>query len=304
MISIAFWVGLVAAILALWFSGLFDEAWEGFRGARLIPLIAVVLVGMALPIVHAFRWMVVMRSLGFEIRAVEAADITVSSALLNYASPGFVGASAKAILANRSTAVPMRQSALSIGFEHSLDLFLMVTTSSIAILILGPSRFRGAVRPVEDQVSVLTVIITVGVIAILTTAVLKFNLLAYFRQLLHTIETLGRKVDGRAVVLLTFAYWFLQVMVVGLLFWSLNLTLSLLDIFAIATVPTLAGMLAPVPGGVGVREAMIVALTTVTEIGAGTLLTLAILQRVLLVASLPLSLAVLRIVRRMIPDTE
>jgi uncharacterized membrane protein YbhN (UPF0104 family) len=60
----------------------------------------------------------------------------------------------------------------------------------------------------------------------------------------------------------------------------------------------LAGMLAPVPGGVGVREAVIVALTTVTGVSAGTLVTLAIIQRVLLVSALPLSLGVLRLARR------
>ena len=60
-------------------------------------------------------------------------------------------------------------------------------------------------------------------------------------------------------------------------------------------------MLAPLPGGVGVKEAVTVALTTVTGISAVTLVTLALVQRVLLVAALPLSLGLVRIVRKVAP---
>jgi len=97
---------------------------------------------------------------------------------------------------------------------------------------------------------------------------------------------------------LTLLYWSLQVVVIGLLFWALGIDFTIIYVLGVATVPGLAGMLAPLPGGVGVREAVTVALTTVTGISAATLVTLAIAQRVLLVAALPLSLGLVRIVRR------
>lgn len=292
--SIAFWTGLVVAILVLWLTGLFSEAWTGLRDARLAGLLLVLLLGMALPITHALRWMVVVKSLDAPVRPLQAADITVSAALLNYASPGFVGASAKALLANRSARIPLRTSALSIAFEHSLDLSVMVITSALAILILGPSSFRGAVAPLEEQISLVVVLIGIIVMGIAAGIAIKLGVITHVIALIHTVRTLGRNVDARLVALLTFIYWLLQVLVVWVLLWSLGAMVSPIDVLALSTVPTLAGMLAPVPGGVGVREAVIVALTTVTGIGTGTLLTLAIVQRVLLVAALPMALGVLR----------
>lgn len=292
-----FWVGLAAALAALWLTGTFDEAWQSLRDANIWLLIVTILVATSLPIIHALRWRVVMRSMDTYLSAGEAADITVSSSLLNYASPGFVGASAKAILANRTAKVPYRDSALAIGFEHSLDLFLLIIMSTIAILILGPSNFYNLVSIDNWFSSLLIDAIIVGVLAVIILVAIRLGVLRYVRSLYDTVRTLGRKVDGRKVASLTVAYWGAQLAVVALLFLALDLPFEPFNILGIATVPVLAGMLSPVPGGIGVREAAIVALTTVTGILASTLLSLAILQRVLLIAALPLALLFVRVAR-------
>ncbi len=299
---VAFIAGLAIAVAALYFTGVIGDAWQTMRSAKPLPLLLVVVTGMTLPIVHALRWRVVMRSMDVEILPSDAADITVSSSLLNYASPGFVGASAKAILANRTQQAPFRATALSIAFEHSLDLTLMVISSAAAILILGPSRFRDALEPLERYANVATAIVSLIVLLIVTLVVLKYGLWRYVQNAFRTVVTIGRRVDTRQVALLSLIYWLLQVVVGLLLFWSLSLPLNPVNIVAIVTIPTLAGMLAPVPGGVGVREAATLALTTVTGVGATALLSLAILQRVLLIGSLPLSLAIIRLERKFGPS--
>lgn len=297
LVPAAFWVGLAVAIAALWLTGTFDEAWQSLREANIWLLIVTILVATSLPIIHAMRWRVVMRSMDTRLAAGEAADITVSSALLNYASPGFVGASAKAILANRTANVPYRDSALAIGFEHSLDLFLLIIMSIIAILVLGPSNFSNIVSIDNWFSSLLIDAIIVLVLAVIIFVAVRLGAVRYIRSLYDTVHTLGRKVDGRKVALLTVAYWGAQLAVVALLFLALDLPFEPFNILGIATVPVLVGMLSPVPGGVGVREAAIVALTTVTGIMASTLLSLAILQRVLLIAALPLALLFVRAAR-------
>src|SRR3712207_230844 len=94
VVPAAFWLGLAAALLALWLSGQAGRAWETVRDARLLPLVLVVLLGMLLPVIHARRWQLVMRALGTEVPALLAADLTVSASLVNYASPGYLGAPA------------------------------------------------------------------------------------------------------------------------------------------------------------------------------------------------------------------
>lgn len=298
IVRIAFWGGLVAAIVVLWLTGVLGDAWDGLRESRPLPLVLVVLVGMSLPLVHAWRWQLVMRSLGEQLTLGEAADITVSSALINYASPGFVGASAKAVLANQTRDVPYRASALSIGFEHTLDLGMMAVTSLLAILIIGPSAFRDIASPLEGLASFAVLAIAAGVAAIGLFIAWRLGAWTQIKRTFSAAGRLGRQVNLSAVAALTLLYWFLQVVVVGLMFWALGIDFNVIDVLAIATVPVLAGMLAPVPGGVGVREAAIVALSAVTAATTGTLVTLAIVQRVLLVAALPLALGALRLARR------
>lgn len=293
--------GLLLAAGVLYFTGVLGNAWETIRSAKWFPLLLVVIVGMTLPIVHALRWRVVMRSMGDHVRPTDAADITVSSALLNYASPGFVGASAKAILANRTQRIPYRDSALSIAFEHSLDLTLMVISSALTILILGPSRFSDALEPLQRYATLATGIVSLVALLIIVAVVIRFGLWRYVLTAIETVKVIGRNVDVRMVALLSLLYWFLQIVVGALLFWSLQLPLEPINIIAVITIPSLAGMLAPVPGGIGVREAVTLALTTVTGVGASALLSLAILQRVLLVAALPLSLGLIRLARKLHP---
>ncbi len=296
--GIAFWVGLVIAIAALWLTGILEDAWNGLRGAELIPLIFVVCAGIVLPIIHAWRWKVVMRSLDQHLSIGEASEITVSSALLNYASPGFVGASAKALLANQTRSIPYRLSALAIAFEHTLDLGMMALTSLVVILIIGPSAFSDVTSPLQGLTALIVIGAVIGIAVVGLVVAWRLGALRKVREMMSSAGQMGRQVNRSEVIALSILYLLLQILVVALLFWALGIPMMLIDIVAIATVPILAGMLAPVPGGVGVREAVIVALATVTVATPGELLTLAIIQRVLLVAALPLALAIVRLVRR------
>lgn len=298
LMPIAFVGGLLAALALLWWSGLLGDAWQSIRTARPLPLVLVVCVGIALPIVHAVRWKVILDALGSHLTAAEAADLTVTSALMNYASPGFVGASAKAILARRSNDVKYEDSAASIAFEYGLDLALLITGSVIAVLLLGPATFSPLLRWDTDlPTGLIAVVVAVGIVAVGVLA-WKLGVWNFLQRLMRSFLTLGRQVDHFVIALLTLLYWLLQVTVVVLLFWALHIEIDLANALAVATLPLLAGMLAPVPGGIGAREAVTVALAAATSIGAGALLSLAVLQRVLLVGALPLALLAVRGARR------
>lgn len=298
LVPVAFVGGLVAAIALLWWSGLLADAWHSIRTANPVPLVLVVCVGILLPIVHAVRWKVILDALGSHLTAAEAADLTVTSALMNYASPGFVGASAKAILARRAKEVKYEDSAASIAFEYGLDLALLVVGSVIAVLLLGPATFSPLLRWDTDLPSGL--IIAVAVVSVTAIVVLAWKLGAwnFVQRLMRSFLTLGKDVDHFVIALLTLLYWLLQVSVVVLLFWALHIDINVPNALAVATLPILAGMLAPVPGGIGAREAVTVALAAATSIGAAQLLSLAVLQRVLLVGALPLALLAVRGAKR------
>jgi len=298
LMPIAFVGGLIAAIAVLWWSGLLGDAWNSIRTASPLPMVLVVCVGVLLPIVHAVRWKVIMDALGGNLTASEAADLTVTSALMNYASPGFVGASAKAILARRSKEIKYEDSAASIFFEYGLDLALLIVGSVLAVILLGPSTFSPLLRFDTDLPSGVIVLVVVLGVAAAGFLAWKLGVVIFLRRLMTSFMTLGRGVDREVIAMLTVLYWLLQVSVVVLLFWALHIEIDLANALAVSTLPLLAGMLAPVPGGIGAREAVTVALTAATGIGAAELLSLAVLQRVLLVGALPLALLAVRGARR------
>ncbi len=238
-----------------------------------------------------------MAALGHSLAASTAAGLTVSASLINYATPGFLGAPAKAILANRAEKIPMGRSLVAIALEQGLDFLLLVFSSALVVLYIGPARFSGLLSlggwlpsPAIGVAFVALAVVILGVIGRERVARVAGRIRGAFAQARD-------HVSWGAVVGLTLLYWLAQVAVVGVLLWALRLPVDPAMVLALGTLPLLAGQLAPVPGGVGVREATMVALSGVTGVGAASLLGLAVLQRVLLVAALPLSLLAIRVAR-------
>jgi uncharacterized membrane protein YbhN (UPF0104 family) len=296
IVPAVFWLGLSAALLALWFSGQAGSAWERARDARAAPLVLVACCGVLLPVIHARRWQLVMRALGTDISAAQATDLTVSASLVNYASPGYLGAPAKAFLANRAAGAPYTRSAVSMAFEQGLDFLVLLCGSAVAVVVLGPDRL-GDIVPGGNS----TRQIAVAAVAGLVVAALAYRFRTRARRVLAGVRDafaqLGRRVDRRAIASLTLGYWLAQVAVVALLLWALRLPLTFTSVLALSTIPLLAGQVAPLPGGIGAREAAILALSGALNVSVSGLLGLAVLQRVLLVAALPVSLGLVRLAR-------
>jgi len=296
IVPVAFWLGLTAALSALWLSGQAGRAWEVVREARLVALPVVVVLGIALPVIHAIRWRVVMAALGTDVPPLLAADLTVSASLVNYASPGYLGAPAMAFLANRTAGAPWSRSLLSLAIEQGLDFLVLLAGSLIALALLGPDRVEDIVPELNRTAQfALGLLLVLG--AVLFLLVGRDRITRAAKRIVEAFRALGGRVDWRIIGVLTLAKWLAQAAVVGLLLWSLRLPVDMTTLLSLATLPLLIGQLVPLPGGVGAREAAIVALSGATGASTAGLLGLAVLQRVLLVAALPLSLALLRLAR-------
>ena len=294
---VVFWVGLLAALAVLWLSGQADKALDSMEGSRVWPLVAVVAIGMSLPIIHAWRWREVMDVLGHRIALGTAAGLTVSASLVNYATPGFLGAPAKAILVNRSEGVPVRRSLVSIALEQGLDFVTLLVTSALVVLLLGPGEFTSLLSIGGWLPSPLVGALIASGLFLLLVVIGRQRIARVWRRIAGAFLEVRDRANWPVVGGLTVAYWLAQVLVVWVLLWALRLPADPLTVLTLGTLPLLVGQLAPVPGGVGVREATMVALSGVTGVSAAGLLGLAVLQRVLLVAALPLSLLALRAAR-------
>jgi uncharacterized membrane protein YbhN (UPF0104 family) len=182
------------------------------------------------------------------------------------------------------------------AFEQGLDFLVLLAGSVVALGLLGPSRLGDLIPEINRTGQVLIVVIAVlGAVALLVAG--RARVQRVVTRIVDAFRTLGVRVNWPTVALLTLAYWLAQVAVVALLLWALALPLTLTSVLSLATIPLLIGQVVPLPGGVGAREAAIVALSAATGASAVGLLGLAVLQRVLLVAALPLSLGALRVIR-------
>ena len=297
IVPVVFWLALVGALIALWLSGQAAGTWDHVRSAHRLPLLAVIACGIALPLVHAVRWCVLMDALDAEVPIGLAADVTVSSSLVNYAGPGFLGAPAKAFLANRAAGAPYGKTILSMAFEQGLDFLVLLVGSVCALLVIGPQPFMDAFAGYGHTARIALI---VGAIALIAIVVLigRERMRRGISRIREAFAAIGSRIDRPAVAWCTAALWLLQAGVVAALLWAMGMPATPTTIVSIATIPLLLGQVVPLPGGIGVREAAIVALSTPVGISTGGLLGLAILQRVLLMVALPLALLVVRLARQ------
>jgi uncharacterized membrane protein YbhN (UPF0104 family) len=291
---LVFWLGIIAAALVLWLSGQAGAAWNDVRDAHLVPLLFVLLLGILLPVIHALRWKHVMAALETPLTPRLATEITVSSSLINYASPGYVGAPVKALLTNHTARAPYPRTILSMAFEQGLDFLVLLLASAVALLLVGPGRFVDLIPASDRRVQFAVVALAVvGALAVLVVG--KDRVRRMLARIGAAFQTLWGQVSRGYVLTMTLLYWLAQAAVVMLLLWALALPLTISGVVALASLPLLAGQIVPLPGGVGAREVVIVALSGAIGVSSSSLLGLAILQRVLLVVALPLSLAALRL---------
>ena len=292
-----FWIGLLGAVVALWLSGQASGAWAQVRAARWLPLVLVVAGGVALPLVHAVRWRLLMLALEVDVPTGLAADVTVSSSLVNYAGPGFLGAPAKALLANRAANAPYGKTIVTMAFEQGLDFLVLLTGSIVAVLLIGTGPIEEALSG-RGRVARIALVVVVAVVVAAIAAVGRARIRRGVVRIVEAFRTLGSRIDRPAVAWCTAALWLLQAGVVAALLWALGLPATPTTVISLATIPLLLGQIVPLPGGIGVREAAIVALSVPVGISSGGLLGLAIIHRVLLVVALPLALVVVRLACR------
>jgi uncharacterized membrane protein YbhN (UPF0104 family) len=98
-------------------------------------------------------------------------------------------------------------------------------------------------------------------------------------------------------LILTGGFWAIQTGIMAALLHLFGVAVSLSLLFGIMGVPVLAGMLSPVPGGAGVREALMAAAAGLAGVPAAPVVLAAIAYRLALFLVTPVVWGVVRMVR-------
>lgn len=282
------------AILAIFVAtGQLGQAIAALSDITLIWAIPLVLTGILLPLSHSWRWCFLLKRLGERIPLASSARITALASLLNYAAPGFLGAPAKAVFAREYNDIPVSRSLPTLAAEQILDALMLLAFGAISIALIGPVVVDAIpLSPSIDQMLWVVLTIVLMALAIVVGWVLARRLVPGFLSALgHATRLLLESREHlKPVAALTLTRWVLDMLAVAIASIAVGLRLSLVEILLLANLSLLIGLVAPVPGGLGVREAVMAGIAGVIGVSIPAILALSVLHRAGLAAGLPIVL--------------
>jgi uncharacterized membrane protein YbhN (UPF0104 family) len=184
-----------------------------------------------------------------------------------------------------------------VGWEAALDVAAL-TVISAAWLILGGSELVQTVS-VDGWVMVLTAVIAAVSIAVIwvgSRSTWVRSRIAPFAGRMRSSPA-EHPMLALIAVALTGGFWVIQVGIMAALLDLFGVAVSLALLLGLMGVPVLVGMLSPVPGGAGVREALMAAAAGLGGTPAGPVLLAAVAYRLALFLVTPLVWGAVRLAR-------
>lgn len=241
----------------------FHEVIESFRSIRYVYLVPVYMTMLAMHLLRAYRWGILLRPIE-RIRFVSLVSITSVGFLAIMAVPVRVGELARPYLIKRSSSIKMSSALGTIIIERLFDIFsILVMFSAVACIIPIPQWI------VRSSMGILALVV-LGMIFISVLVlnrrragrIIRVLLLKMPRRLSLRIEemivhfTLGLELMTDitrllGVAALSFIIWTIGAFAIYLLFFAFNFSLPLIAAFAVLVLVTAGISIPAAPGFVG-----------------------------------------------------
>lgn len=264
-------------------------------------LVVAILAGYGASIVLlCVRWQVLTRLAGGDPPFIKSAEVFLTSVIVNYAAPIGLAVPTRAALTVRDLGLAPAQSAAVIGWELILDAGALLLIGCCWLLLGGQEVLQGMVGPERLLLAIVLglVVLAAAVGALFITPSLRSKLMGFLLPLLH--YPLDRPVQAAQAVALTIVYWIMQMATMGALLGVLGVPFSMPLITGLMGFPVLIGMLSPVPGGAGVREALMAAAARLSGVSSPPVILAAVTYRLALFIVTPIIWGALRLFRRFV----
>ncbi len=291
-----FLVSVVAAVVLLWREGSLAGIAEAARGADLpvaIAGFALYLIGLAL---LCFRWhlLVVMTKGGSNLPRASEAFLT--SVVINYAAPVGLAVPTRAALTKRALGLSVGETGAVAFWEIVSDVLVLGLGTSLWLATASGGSSALAGRVGQNGALVLLALLF-GLVVVGGVVGKSSALRRRFRNLasgaMHYPRT--RPAVAGFVVGVSLGYWILQGVVLALLLDAFGASTDADLVLGLISMPVLVGMLSPVPGGAGVREALMVVVADVHGADPAAVLVAAVTYRVALFVAIPVLYIVVRL---------
>jgi len=291
-----FGASLTVALVLLRRQGTLADLGTAARGADLAIIVLAALLYLLGLALLCLRWHALVRMVAGRSDPARAAEAFLASVAINYAAPIGLAVPARAALTKRGLGLTTTETGAIALWEVGADVLALGAVSAVwlaagngAILGRLPGGPGAALAVVAGGVAFGAAALAVAVrrpVLRRRVGVAGVGLLRYpGRQPRAAIAALG----------LTAAFWLLQGPILALLLGAVGVDASAGLVIGLLSLPVLVGMLSPVPGGAGVREALMVAVAQARGANGGAVLLAAVAYRAALFAAIPLLYAAVRV---------
>jgi glycosyltransferase 2 family protein len=294
---VIFAVAATLATILLWRQGGLTEIVDSVRTVHPGRVVAILLVYAASILLLGIRWHTLVRMAGGAPHWSSSAEVFLTSVIVNYAAPIGLAVPTRAALTVRDLQLSRGQSGAVVGWEAALDV-MALTIVSAAWLLLGGSDLVRTMSVDSRALAILVVIVALGAVAtraVSQSAAIRSRFAPFAGRMLSS--PVEHPMLALLALVLTGGFWAIQMGIMAALLQLFGVAVSLSLLFGIMGVPVLVGMLSPVPGGAGVREALMAAAARLAGISAGPVVLAAVAYRLALFLMTPLVWGVVRLVR-------
>lgn len=296
---VIFGFSLAMALLLLWQQDALSSIRPAIRNADPWIITAGLLLYLAGLALLCVRWNLLVTMVSGATNHLKASEAFITSVAVNYAAPLSLALPSRAYLTKRALGLGTAETASITFWEVASDLAVLAVGTMIWIAIGG---WRGQGVNVDDRILGSGVLLVLGgLIAVF----IAFKRAARLRSIVfkmrnHFTEALkhpGRRPRQSAMALaVTVLYWIVQGGVLYLLLKAIDGTEPKVSlVLGLTTLPILVGMLSPVPGGAGVREALMIAVASVHGANEANVLLAGVTYRIALFAAIPILYGIIRI---------
>jgi uncharacterized protein (TIRG00374 family) len=289
---VIFAFSILLAILLLWWEGSIDDVGPAIRRADRTAVILGLLLYLAGLALLCVRWHILVRMIKGISHAPRAAEAFLTSVVINYAAPVSLAIPSRAALTKRALGLTATETGAVALWEVACDLIVLSIASVIWFFVAGSDASE--ISDASNGLILLGLVFLAGIVLVVGGAFFVARTRPrLWEKLLHTIrQTLiyPTKRPGEALFALgvTTVYWIGQGAVFWILLDAIGQKPSGAMVLGLMSLPVLIGMISPVPGGAGVREALMLAIARIHDADGATVLLTAVTYRIALFASIPI----------------
>ncbi|MCA9862791.1 MAG: flippase-like domain-containing protein [Thermomicrobiales bacterium] len=294
---VLFVVAALMATYALWRQGSLEAVASSLREADPRRMAAILVVYAGSILILGLRWDVLVRLVGGKPHWMSSAEVFLTSVIVNYAAPIGLAVPTRAALTVRDLGLTPMQSSVVVGWELLLDAGALALIG-LAWILSGGGPLLASILP---GTGALAALVAIGVAAGVCVALLGWKT-AFGQRIVARLRPLllapGQRPGFAALAVgLTIVFWGAQSAVMAALVALFGVTPTPSLMLGLMGLPMLVGMLSPVPGGAGVREALMTAMAGVEGQPGAPVLLAAVAYRLALFIVTPLVWGGLRLVR-------